>query len=142
MSLIGTWALIKYESRYEDGSVRLPMGESPEGVLIYTDDGFVSVQMTCPDRIHFASGDWLAGTPDEIKSAFESYLAYYGRYALNSDDSIVTHHVENCTFPNWNGASLVRWYVLDDGDVLTLKTPSILMGGGMRRGYLVWKRKI
>ncbi len=132
--------MVEYESRYEDGSVRFPMGKSPQGGLIYTKNGLVSVHMTRPDRKLFESGDWLGGTPSEIKSAFESYLGYYGRYTLNPDEKTVTHHIEGCTFPNWTGSQLVRNYLLDS-DKLTLTTPPVLMGGGIRRGYLVWERK-
>ena len=76
--LIGTWRLIEYESRYEDGSVRLPMGEHPHGVLTYTADGRVSVHMTRHDRKPFTVDDWLGGTDVEVREAYESYLGYFG----------------------------------------------------------------
>lgn len=140
MPLVGAWSLIEYESRYEDGSVRLPMGEMPQGLLIYSPNGIASVQMTRPGRQFFASGDWLNGTSDEITQAYESYLAYYGRYIVDEEAGTVTHHIESCTFPNWTNLQLVRRFLLQD-DRLTLTTPPVLMDGGMRRGYLVWVRR-
>ncbi len=36
--LTGTWRLVTWTSPGEDG-VQLPMGEHPEGVVVYTSDG-------------------------------------------------------------------------------------------------------
>ena len=58
---------------------------------------------------------------------------------LDIDAGTVTHHIDGCTFQNWAGEALVRYFSLE-GDVLTLATAPVMMGGGVRRGYLVWNR--
>lgn len=137
--LLGQWQLRVYESRYTDGSVRLPMGDQPHGVLLYTAQGEVSVHMTRHDRQPFASGDWLGGTDEEVRSAYESYIGYFGRYTVDETAGTVTHHIEGCSFQNWVGRDLVRFFTID-GELLTLTTATVLMGGGERRGYLVWQK--
>ena len=139
--LVGQWGLRIYESRYTDGSVRLPMGEHPHGVLLYTEHGKVSVHMTRHDRQPFASDDWLSGSDLEVRDAYQSYIGYFGRYALDQSAGTVTHHIEGCSFQNWVGQDLVRYFKLEN-DLLTLTTDPVLMGGGERRGYLVWKKEI
>jgi len=43
-----------------DGSPSFfPMGTSPKGIIMYTPDGFMSAQLSKPDRKLFASGDWF-----------------------------------------------------------------------------------
>ena len=137
--LLGRWTLQHYEWRYEDGAVRLPFGETPYGQLMYLPDGFMSVQITRPHRLAFASGDWLRGTPDEIRAAYESYLAYCGKYSVDVAAGTVTHHISACTIPNWTGIDMIRYFTLEDNR-LTLNSPPLLLGGGVRRGLLIWER--
>jgi hypothetical protein len=97
------------------------------------------VQITRPDRPVFASGDWLNGTPDEIRAAYESYLAYCGKYSVDVAAGTVTHHISACTIPNWTGIDMIRYFTLEDNR-LTLNSPPLLLGGGVRRGLLIWER--
>jgi hypothetical protein len=61
--LIGAWKLVSYVEKPVDGSDPIyPMGEKLEGTIMYTPDGYMSVQMMQPGRAKFASGDWLRGT--------------------------------------------------------------------------------
>ncbi|MEQ8672661.1 MAG: lipocalin-like domain-containing protein [Aggregatilineales bacterium] len=139
--LVGQWRLVVYESRYTDGSVRLPMGEHPNGVLLYTAHDQVSVHMTRHDRQPFIVNDWLGGTDEEVRSAYESYIGYFGHYSVDENAGTVTHHIEGCSFQNWVGQDLVRYFMLES-DLLTLTTDPVLMGGGERRGYLEWQRSL
>jgi lipocalin-like protein len=41
--LIGTWKLVSYVETPVDGSPqRFPLGEKPEGILLYAPDGYMS----------------------------------------------------------------------------------------------------
>ncbi len=137
--VLGTWYLRLYESRYVDGQVRQPMGDNPHGVLTYTVDGRVSIHMTRHDREQFTSDDWMHGTDDEVRDAYETYIGYFGRFTLDADAGTVTHHIEGCSFQNWTGKDLTRYFSLTDNRLI-LTTDLVLMGGGMRRGYLIWER--
>jgi len=106
---------------------------------MYDANGHVSVHIMRPDRPAFASGDQLEGTPVEIKSAFEGFIAYYGAYEVNQEEGIVTHHVEGSLFPNWVGSAQRRFFEFS-GNRLTISTPPIPMGGEKIVGLLIWER--
>ena len=60
--LIGAWSLVSYEERPVDGSPSFyPMGTSPKDIIMYTSDGFMSAQLSKPDRKPFRSGDTQSG---------------------------------------------------------------------------------
>ena len=106
---------------------------------MYDANGHMSAQIMRPDRPAFASGDHLKGTPMEIKSAFEGFIAYYGVYEVNQEEGTVTHHVEGSSFPNWVGSAQRRFFEFS-GNRLTLSTPPILVGGQQVTGVLIWER--
>jgi len=106
---------------------------------MYDASGHMSVQIMRPDRPAFASGDHLKGTPEEIKSAFKGFVAYYGTYEINEEEGTVTHHLEGSLFPNWVGTELKRFFEFS-GNQLTLSTPPMPMGGQQVTGVLLWER--
>jgi hypothetical protein len=66
--LIGAWKLVSYQEIPVDGSEPFePLGGEPHGIIMYTPDGYMSAQLSTPDRPKFASGDWFAGTPEEYQ---------------------------------------------------------------------------
>jgi hypothetical protein len=75
--LIGAWKLVSYEERPVDGSPSFyPMSEQPMGIIMYTPDGYMSAQLSKPDRKPFASDDWFKGTDDDYKQEASTYIAY------------------------------------------------------------------
>ena len=61
-ALIGAWRLVScVETDVKTGEVFLPMGEHPQGFILYTPDGYMSAQLSAPDRAGFASGDMYRG---------------------------------------------------------------------------------
>ncbi len=136
---VGAWKLISSEFRRSDGEVSYPLGKNAVGLLIYDASGHVSAHLMRPDRPAFASSDHLKGTPAEIKTAFEGYIAYYGTYEVNEEEDTVTHHVEGSAFPNWVGTALRRFFEFS-GNRLTLSTPPMPMGGEQVTGLLIWER--
>jgi hypothetical protein len=91
------------------------------------------------ERPKFLSGDLQGGTPDEIKAAFEGFISYFGTYSVNESDGTVTHHLEGCSFPNWIGVDLKRFFKFS-GNRLTLSTPPTLIKGVSTIGDLIWER--
>jgi len=136
---IGTWKLVSSEHRRLDGKLAYSKGRDAVGTLMYDASGHMSVQVMRPDRPVFASGDRLKGTPEEIKSAFERFVAYYGTYEVNEEEGTVTHYLEGSLFPNWVGTDLKRFFEFS-GNQLTLSTPSMPMGGQQVTGVLLWER--
>jgi len=138
-SLVGTWRLVRFESRAADGQVRYPMGERVEGQLIYTASGHVSTHIMRAGRRAFASGDRARGTDAETRAAFVGYLAYYGTYAVDAAAGTIHHAIDGASFPNWIGTTQVRPFVLD-GDELTITTPPLQAAGEALTTVLVWTR--
>jgi hypothetical protein len=136
----GAWRLISAEYRSADGTVvDSPWGPEPQGMLIYDSYGHMAAQLGRRDRAPFAGGDQLRGSADEVKAAFESYNAYWGRYEVDEHARTVTHHVEQAMFPNWTGSKQLRYYKLE-ATRLILTTPPIRRGGQEVIGVLVWER--
>ncbi|MCX4460514.1 lipocalin-like domain-containing protein (plasmid) [Streptomyces sp. NBC_01340] len=62
-ALIGTWRLVSYEATsVDDGEVVRPYGEHPLGLIMYTADGYMSAQITTPDRPLFGEQRQEYGT--------------------------------------------------------------------------------
>jgi len=136
---IGSWKLISSEFRRSDGEVSYPWGRDAVGIIMYDTDGNMAGQIMRPGRPEFVSKDHMKGTPSEIKSAFEGYIAYYGTYEVNEDENTVTHHVEGSLMPNMVGRAMRRFYEFSDNR-LVLTTPAITVGGQQVVGVLIWER--
>ena len=106
------------EARSPKGEVIYPYGKNIFGRLIYTREGFMSVLLMNPDRPRFGSDDPMAGTPDEIETAFRGFDAYCGTYTIDEERATVTHHIQASKFPNWIGTDQVRSFELRDGRLI------------------------
>jgi len=136
-ALVGTWRLIAAWASVGDTQDSSAFGRRPRGLLIYTREGSMAALISYGDRQPLSVADWLAAPSDEQTDAFTTFLAYGGRYTLT--DGWVRHHVEVASVENWVGTELVRGVRLD-GDRLTLRTPSILVGETERVFEFVWGR--
>ena len=143
-SVVGSWALVSFESRDSAGAITYPLGKRPQGILVYDREHRVVAQLFDPDRPRFASGDRATGTDTEVRAAFNGSFAYYGHYSLDTLRGTITHHVEGASFPNWIGTDLVREYRLDQDsarrDRLTITTRPQLVAGRRIVTVLVWQR--
>ena len=137
----GAWKLISTEYRDEEGKTTYPFGQEVIGQLMYDGKRSMAAQVIKANRPLFASGDWLKGTPEEIKAAFEGFRCYFGTYDVDEEKKIVTHHVEGSSFPNWmtGGVDNVRYYEFS-GNRLILRTAPLLMRGKQVIGRLIWER--
>lgn len=136
--LIGTWKLVSYVIEHADGRVnRAAMGESPYGRLLYTAEGNMLAQISAPGRRNFAKSFLMGATPDEAKSATDTYLAYGGTWRVEGNQ--VIHSVEAGLFPNWVGGEQIRT-VTWDGERLVLSTPVMERAQGHVIARLTWQR--
>ena len=80
--LIGAWHLVHIDASGPDGkSVPIPQ---PKGMLIYTRDGHVSVQLMYPESANALSNEYV----------LNGYEASFGSYEVDETAHTVTHHVE------------------------------------------------
>ena len=78
--LLGAWHLLQIESPGPDGKA-LP-GPQPAGMLIYTKDGHMSVQLMYPGKS--ISNEYVE----------QGYEASFGSYDIDESRHLVTHHVQ------------------------------------------------
>jgi hypothetical protein len=138
--LIGTWLLVSYEVRDEFGALAgYPLGDDATGSLLYTADGFMSVQIMRLRRPRYRAGGLADGTDAESAEAARGYVAYAGPYRVEHD-SMVVHEPDVSLFPNWVHATVARKVALVEPR-LELTTPMPLPFGGRHlTAVLTWER--
>lgn len=121
--LVGVWRLVEYHELDEAGTASEgPLGPAPEGLLIYAQDGWVSVSM-------------MRGPSDPpAADGAETFMGYTGRWWLKGDQ--VVHEVLVSAHPGQVNTAQVRDVVLDGDDLTLYGTP--LRGEGRRR--LRWRK--
>lgn len=150
---VGTWKLLEFKSVDSEQKNIYPMGKDPQGYLIYTAEGYMSVSFMMSDR---ATMDL---TPEEVQDlknlkpglkliqqlpkfikatlryfkASRNYVSYSGTYEIQ--DQQVIHHLDVSLIPDWVNTDLIRNFDFLD-DKLILSTP--VMGGVS--SSLTWQR--
>jgi ketosteroid isomerase-like protein len=118
-ALIGVWALQSYSDLIEGLPPHYPFGNNPDGLLIYTSDGFVSAVLMARDRPNLGGNGFTDGTADQYASAGKGFIGYTGKYEMDEAQSIVTHRPLAAFAPNMVGSMQQRRVELE-GDVLVL----------------------
>ena len=80
--LIGAWHLVRIDVPGPDG--KSEPGSQPKGMLIYTRDGHMSVQLMYPHSNSALSNEYV----------LNGYEASFGSYDVDESAHIVTHHVQ------------------------------------------------
>jgi hypothetical protein len=139
--LLGAWRLIDAVAEPADGSpAQRPHGEHPVGLILYTPDGHMAVQIMAAERAVPASADWAALTPEEYAAEARTYFAYAGTFEVDEAAGTVRHHMALSLFPGWVGDGQVRVVELD-GDRLVLRSAAPVMSGGRPATMrLSWER--
>jgi hypothetical protein len=137
LKVVGSWRLVAWRRIVQGGETTYPLGEQATGMLLYTADGRMAVQMLAPGRAPLATSDALGGTEAERAAAYSSCLAYFGTYVVDGDS--VVHWVEGSLFPNWSGTTQTRPGELR-GIELTLRTPPVEGPQGAVVNEIVWAR--
>src|SRR3954464_15972781 len=97
--VVGTWTLTAAERLLPDGTRVADYGPSPHGLVIFTADGYYSVQSYRAERPRFSSGDKLKGTPEEYKDAWLGMSAHFGRYTVDPAKSPIPSHIDRASLP-------------------------------------------
>ena len=137
--IVGAWRLLSYVLTKDDGETIPLWGERADGMIIYLDNGYMSVHVCDRDRPTFAEDDFLCGRHDEIKKAFEGYTGYFGTYEYYPEKNLVLHHVAESLYPNWSGLTHSR-FIERNGDTLVIKTPPVRDNNHACVMALQWQR--
>jgi len=81
-ALIGAWHLVRIDVPGADG--KTAPAPQPKGMLIYTRDGHMSVQLMYPKSANSPDNEYVLG----------GYEASFGSYEVDEAKHIVTHHVQ------------------------------------------------
>lgn len=86
--LIGAWHLVRIDTPGSDAKTRA--GQQPEGMLIYTRDGYVSVQLMYPKAQDDLNNEYV----------FNGYESSFGTYDIDEATHTLTHHVTGANTGN------------------------------------------
>ena len=136
--LVGSWQLESWTTGYSDrDELTYPFGEDPQGLLIYSADGWMSAAISRSGRAPFPPGQSPRQAPMEQQAAaYRSYFHYAGRYRIEGGD--VIHYVTLGLNPDFPGTEQLRHAELD-GHTLALSGKD-RVGEVTRFHALVWHR--
>lgn len=136
--LVGTWQLESWSVGYSDREeYTSPFGEDPKGLLMYTEDDWMSASIGRSDRQTLPDDISFRKIPEEkLARAYLSYFHYAGRYRVVEGD--VIHYVTQSLNPNFVGSEQLRHAELD-GHTLVLSGRDTA-DGVVRLHSLVWHR--
>tara|TARA_R110002073_G_scaffold323263_2_gene500551 strand:- start:622 stop:1065 length:444 start_codon:yes stop_codon:yes gene_type:complete len=133
--LIGTWKLVSWEISYSpDGAVTCPFGQNPEGILIYSPDGYMSANISQADRSRFNSASVRKASEVEKCMAFESNFSYAGPFKIEEDH--VIHRVDHALNPMMVGTIQRRHMEFVDRSLILSAEETL--GEKNRRHRLHW----
>jgi hypothetical protein len=135
-NLIGTYQLVSWEHRHESGEVTHPLGPDAQGVISYSQDGYVSVHIMAKNRKAHAAADLFGGEMTEFKNSATTHLSYCGTFEIQGNE--VVHHVSICSFPNWVNSQQRRDWEFKNGQLL-LTAHGVQVGNEKVGAYLVWQ---
>jgi hypothetical protein len=136
--IIGTWKLVSWKYSGENNEEVDFFGENPFGILMYDTRGYMNAQLSRSGRTNFRSESLTGGSLEEMRDAYLSYAAYYGKYYERSPGEII-HIVEGSLFPNWVGHEEIRYGKIK-GEYLVLSTPPIQAQGKEIIFNVTWER--
>lgn len=112
--IVGTWRLVSYVvEMQENGKLLHPMGDTPRGRVIFTDDGWVAFNLEAANRRP-------ATTDEERAYLMKTLVAYIGRYRIEGQQWVTT--VQTAWAPEWVGTEQRRNVTIED-DVASVMTP-------------------
>lgn len=133
----GTWTLVSIRYVSPDGRVIEPFRPGAKGMLVFDGTRFAT-QVMAAHLPKFASNNRMVGATQEYEAISHGVVAYFGTYAVNETDRIVTLHIERSSFPNWEGTDQDRKFEFV-GDELRY-TAASSTANPAESAQLVWKR--
>jgi Lipocalin-like domain len=135
--LIGTWTLVSWEQTRPDGTKIYRFGSNPKGINTFDADGHFSVIILHPNLPKVASGDASKMTPDEARAIAGGTIAYFGTYAVNEAERILSLRIAGTTLVNQLGIDAKRLVTMINANEMKYRNPTSVGGGQIE---LVWTR--
>jgi hypothetical protein len=97
-AIVGMWRLVHYVEFREGGTPHYPFGQDAVGYINYSESGVMTVQMSRRQRTNTPDGGLL------------DYLAYFGRYEVDTEKQVVRHLLEGQFTPGRHPDVLERQF--------------------------------
>jgi Lipocalin-like domain len=136
---VGVWTLESFTERSDGAEESAPLGEEPQGFLIYTTDGFVSAQLMRAKREPLMTDPWEVDASGGGVVLTKDYIAYCGRYEVDEVNSEVIHVPLVALLPNLIHQEQHRSFIFED-ETLTLVTTRRRPNGSVVASTLLWRR--
>jgi hypothetical protein len=81
--LVGTWMVISWEQKKNDGTTLRQFGENPTGMAIFDAGGQYIITVMRSDRAKYTSDALWQGTSEENKATANGTQTYFGTYVVN-----------------------------------------------------------
>jgi hypothetical protein len=109
--LVGTWTVVSVVAE-RDGRRFDSYGPNAKGMLVFDANGRYSLIFIASGLPSFGSDSRSGVTADEAMRVVAGSLAHFGTYVVDEAGKSLTLRIERATFPNWNGMSKRRSYVI------------------------------
>ena len=106
--IVGVWRLVHSINITSEGKTEYPFGKDAIGYIYYSRSGIMAVQISRKSR---------TSDPSDL---LHEYLAYFGRYEIDTERQVVRHVVEGELLPGVHSETLERRYSFE-GDLMSLK---------------------
>lgn len=105
-----SWRLESFQSEDKFGNVIYPLGEEAKGVIMFTHDRRMSVQIMAANREVSVEQSFLDrfNTEAEKEMAERGYHAYSGPIEVNEEKATLTTHVELSLITSYVGTDQIR----------------------------------
>ena len=122
-SIKGTWLLQSLIMENENKTIE-PFGRNVKGVLIYTEDGYMTGIISATERPNVSSPAMMGLSDEERIAISKNFNAYAGRYKVEADKII--HYVESSFVPNlMTLQEHVLSFNVEDNKLVTVSIPAI-----------------
>ena len=133
--LVGSYALVSAVMDVNNNK-NDTYGPNAKGALTLDANGrFVMVFMRA-SLPKFASNNRMTGTPEENQAIVQGSFASFGTYSISEADKTIIFHIENATFPNFNGDEKTNRFTLSGDEFKYIVAAA--SGGGI--ATVTWKR--
>lgn len=134
--ILGTsWSLESYQSEDKEGNTNYPLGADAHGVIIFTQEQRMAVQIMAANREEEVPKEILdsMNTETEKEMARLGYHAYSGPFNFNEDTAYLTTHVDMSVITTYVGSDQTRLAKIE-GNMLYLSNVN------HPERKLVWKK--
>jgi len=123
--LIGTFELVRLETRRSDGDVAPVLGDAPSGLFIFDAGGSYSVQLM---------------SAEHARGHGHGYVATWGTYVVDEEARTFTLTPEGGLDPSAIGTQIVRQADFRD-EVAVFNTVPEVVDGIETATYITWRRR-